>query len=240
MSSGKTILVSMVTAALTTSVLFFGLKRLTDGGPLLTGTLQVPSVKGLRPDQARMILGPMGLQLIISDQQEDQKVKKGHIIRQTPMEGSRVKGGSDIHVIISLGVEGHLVPSLAERPLTEAMAAISEAGLRVGAITRQPDDEVKAEYVISSIPAAGKRITPNTSVNLVVSSGPEEITVPKILWKSLARATQEIEKAGFTVGKVTYTYDEDHRGGIVLRQLPAAETKAKKGTAILLVVNETD
>ncbi len=110
----------------------------------------------------------------------------------------------------------------------------------MGVITKQAHATIEANQVISSIPPAGDQADPGTSVNLMVSTGPEQQKVPKVVGRGLTHAKKELERAGFSAGKVTYRLDEDRRGGIVLRQTPAADSMAAKGAAVDLVINETD
>ncbi len=64
--------------------------------------------------------------------------------------------------------------------LEEAVArdTIENDGLTIGTVTTQTSEDVAAGNVISQDPAAGTNVAPATSVDLVVSSGPEETQVP--------------------------------------------------------------
>ncbi len=233
-------MVSIVTAALTSAVMFLVLPHLQRGGAFGSNNVQVPSVRGLRPEQARMMLGPSGLSLVISEERDDDRVEAGHIIQQNPMEGSWVKRGVEIQVVLSQGKTKIEVPAVSGDSLTEAMNKVSAAGLRVGAVTRQPNDMVEPDQVVTTIPPGGENVAAKTPVNLVVSSGKTEAEVPKVVGKGLRAAKEELAAAGFEVGKVRYSYDEDRSGGVVLRQDPVAAASAPKGSTVSLVVNQMD
>jgi beta-lactam-binding protein with PASTA domain len=62
--------------------------------------------------------------------------------------------------------------------------------------------------------------------------------VPKVTGMSMRKAKESLEAAGFQVGNTRYTYDEDRGPYVVLRQEPAAASKAAPGAKVDLVVNE--
>jgi serine/threonine-protein kinase len=240
MQTTKTILVSMFTAAITSVAVVFGLQHLQGEGLQKTDNVQIPSVTGLAPEQAKLVLEHKGLFLLISERREHEKVPEGHIIEQNPLEGSWVRKGGEVRVVLSNGRQKLQVPALANLSLTDAMQKLSATGLRVGAVSRQVSDTVPIDHVITTVPVTGENVNRSTPVNLVVSDGPDEATVPRVVGKGLSRAKQVLEEAGFQVGRVTYGYDEDRRGGVVIGQRPNADTAATVGSVVDLVVNESD
>ena len=97
-----------------------------------------------------------------------------------------------------------------------------------------------AGQVVGTQPAAGTEAAPKTKVELLVSSGPAELEVPKVTGLNVKKAKEALEKAGFQVGTTTYSYDEERAGYVVLRQDPAAGQKAAPAAKINLVINEGD
>lgn len=239
MQTGKVILVSMITSAITSAALLAGFM----GFPYFMSNLrnkdniQVPSVLGLQPEQARMILGPAGLSLVISEQRNDEKVEAGNIAQQSPMQGSWVKKGTAVRVVISTGQNALQVPGLTSLPLEEAMQKLANSSLKVGTVTRQKSDSIEKDHVIASAPVAGETVEPDAIVNLIVSDGKQN-KVPNVIGRGLGTAKQMLKEAGFEVGHVAYSYDDDRRAGVVLRQDPEADALADDGSEVKLVVNE--
>lgn len=64
------------------------------------------------------------------------------------------------------------VPNVTGQAQAAAEAAITGAGLTVGAVTQQCSDTVPAGAVVSQDPAAGTEVAPGSAVALVVSTGP--------------------------------------------------------------------
>jgi len=132
------------------------------------------------------------------------------------------------------------VPVVVGLGLDEAVRALTNAGLKQGTITRQASDSVLPDHVITSMPISGETVAREGAVDMVVSSGKELSTAPDLLGKNVKTAKEEIAKAGLTLGKVTYAYDDNRRGGVILKQTPAPRDTAEKGASIDIVVNEGD
>lgn len=243
MKTATTVLVSVITSAITSALVVFGLQAMQGGGVGALGgnsSVQMPSVVNLEPEQARVLLENAGLFMVISDSREDPKIEAGRIIQQNPLPGSRIKKGTAVSVVLSTGRGSLQVPGLTGLSLNDAMQKLTGQGLRVGAINRKNSDSVPLDAVITSIPVTGSSVTPGTPVNLVVSDGKAEVTVPNVMGKGHKRAVQEIEEAGLKVGRVSYRYDEDRRGGVIIGQNPSGDSSAAPGDSVNLVVNETD
>lgn len=241
MSTGKVILVTIIVSIITSAATYFGLQAFTSG-ELLAGQSKVlvPPLRNLRPDQARKMLEPKGLLLVVTERKEDPRVEEGLIASQTPLEGSEVLKGAEVKVAVSTGMAQLEVPALSGQPLTAALQAITSAGLKAGTTTRQAHDSIARDQVIASAPAAGQKVPKGTVVNLVVSEGPQAAEVPKVTFRGLTAARKALTDAGFNVGKVSYISDEDRAAGVVLSQTPAAGASAPKGSAVDLVVNSAD
>ncbi len=249
MQTGRVILTSALTALLVSAGTFFALRALSQdrqAGELV----EVPPLTGLRPDQARTLLDPRGLSLSVSEGRADPKVEAGQILQQSPLEGSRVKRGSEVRAVLSTGLAKVEVPTLARMPLSGALQVLSSAGLRAGEIKRQAGD-APADQVLASSPPAGEKVARGSAVDLTVAGTPgaggagtsasgDQVKVPSLTGKTPAQATAILGAAGLKLGKTSFGADEDRRGGVILRQTPAAEASAPRGSAVNVVVNESE
>ena len=73
------------------------------------------------------------------------------------------------------------VPDVVSLTQADAEAAISAAGLTVGTITPTNHPTVAAGTVISHTPGAGASVAAGSAVDLVVSTGPGQVTVPNVV-----------------------------------------------------------
>ncbi len=101
----------------------------------------------------------------------------------------------------------------------------------------QSSSTVAAGDVISQSPATGASVTSGSAVNLVVSSGPAQISVPNVVGLTQAAATTAITAAGLTVGTVTMQSSSSVAAGDVISQSPAAGASVASGSAVNLVVS---
>jgi len=243
MSRGGIFALALLTSLVTSAAVSYGVVRFfapPTVAPASSGPTDVPTIVGLKPEQARQLLGVHGLLLMLSEERDDAKIEAGAICEQRPLPGSRVPRGTQVQAIVSSGQSRRVqVPPLAGGTAEAAAAQLHAAGLAIGVTTEQPSDLAKG-LVISSRPASGTEVAPGTKVDLLVSHGPEEVEVPDVVRKGLSRARKMLKEAGLDLGRTTYDYDEDYGGGIVLNQRPEAGERVPKGTKIHLEVNESD
>ncbi|MEN3342835.1 MAG: eukaryotic-like serine/threonine-protein kinase [Actinomycetota bacterium] len=88
--------------------------------------------------------------------------------------------------------------------------------------------------VLGQAPRTGARVPQGTPVKLLVSNGPLGASVPKVVGLSAALAVERLRAAhlGASLNQVPST----QAPGTVLAQRPAAGTRAKAGTAVVLSV----
>jgi eukaryotic-like serine/threonine-protein kinase len=117
-------------------------------------------------------------------------------------------------------------------------AATLEGQKLVAERVDKADANVPAGTIISTEPAAGLRVAPQTSIIVTVSSGPPQVAIPQVVGLSKAKATAAIEEAGFVVGTITSEHSASVSGGKVMASTPDGDSTAVVGTAIDLVVSD--
>jgi serine/threonine-protein kinase len=245
MKTGKLILICILTSGITSAATTLLMRKLQQRGFFeQEAKVSAPMLVGLTEEQARLVLGPMKLLLVVSERREDVSMARGKISSQAPSAGSEMSPGETVRVVVSSGQGRVKVPAMTGLALASAVEVLTSAGLKPGTVTRKPSSTVARDQVLSSFPAAGTMVSSGATVSLVVSLGPQQVQVqvqvPKLVGKRLYRARRLLAKQGLKLGRVRYTYDEDKAGGVVLSQSPAGESPAKKGATVDLVVNESD
>lgn len=202
----------------------------------LGGDRAVPDLVGSTQEQARLIAQSRNLLLVVGGEEESESVAPGMVARQTPMSGSVVRDKSTVTVFISRGSSRVTVPELRDMTLSEAAARLTEIGLSIGEVTSEESQEIGKDRIISTTPAAGAGSVRGEKIAVVLSRGAETVEVPRVTGRALAAARQLIADHGFAVGNVRYEVSTEINVGIVMRQTPAAGTKAARGSVIDLVV----
>ena len=130
-----------------------------------------------------------------------------------------------------------LVPNVVGAGQANAEAALLAASLAVGTITDVFSGSVPVGEVISQDPTAGARVPVNTAVDLVVSLGPEPVTVPDVVGLFQGDAEAALLDVELTVGTITQVSSPTVPFGEVISQTPAAGTSALTGSAVDLEVS---
>jgi beta-lactam-binding protein with PASTA domain len=142
--------------------------------------------------------------------------------------------------ILASGSPLATVPNVVGMTQTAAAMNIANAGLTLGTVTNQPSATVPAGSVISQSPAAGATASPQSAVNLTVSSGPPpptSVQVPSVVGLTQAAATTVITSANLTVGTIGSSASPSVPAGSVISQNPAPGTAVAPGSAVNLVVS---
>ncbi len=127
---------------------------------------------------------------------------------------------------------GDPVPDVKGKTLEEATSIIEKAGFAVGTTNSVHDDSVAAGSVVSQDPTAGTKKPAGTKINLNISQGTEQVTVPDITGKTPDEAQQLADKAGLTLKAGTPVYDDKVEKGKISTQDLKAGDKAAKGSVI--------
>jgi beta-lactam-binding protein with PASTA domain len=154
-------------------------------------------------------------------------VPAGDVISQMPDAGTSVPLGSTVHLVISSGVCTSEIPV----PAATGCADLEAAGL-VCSISHSCSDTVPAGVVISQNPVAGTMVTPGTTVDLLISTGPctVEIVVPN------ATSCEDVEAAGFVCARERQCNDTVPLDAVI-DQSPAPYTMAMPGSTVTLTLS---
>ena len=162
----------------------------------------------------------------------------GDILAQDPAPGSQLARGGVLNLTVSLGPPPVTVPvGLANQTLAVATAELTAAGLTVGNVTRQFDERVAAESVISVAPGVGAQAPKGSGVPLVVSDGPQPRVVPAgLVGLTQDQATAKLRELGLQVA-ATPTPSETVPAGQVMDLTPAAGVQVARDSTVTLIVS---
>ena len=130
------------------------------------------------------------------------------------------------------------VPDVSNQTSETAAAILDENGLTVGDIVEETSNEVTAGLVIRTDPAAGTDLDQGSPVDLVISSGPEDVTVPPVTGLDEATATTELQNAGLGAVVAPTTVDDPALVGVVIDQNPTAGETVDLGSSVTITVGQ--
>jgi serine/threonine-protein kinase len=164
-------------------------------------------------------------------------VETGIVIRTNPPGGTETEVDSIIDVFISTGSEEFSVPPVIGQNIDDAERLIKAAGLAVGQVVTRPDAGFEVDVVIEQSPAAGVEVGAGTPINLVVSSGPEVITLPDLAGMSQLDAIAQLTELGLKFS-VNEEFSDEVAFGDVITTDPEAGDEVLSGDTILLIVSK--
>jgi serine/threonine-protein kinase len=128
------------------------------------------------------------------------------------------------------------VPNLDGLTIEQAASTLADAKLQLGAQTPELSDRPDGT-VIAQQPAAGEQLEQNQSVNVTVSSGKEQATVPQLIALTSPEAARiALSDAGLKLGIVSQKAS-DQPSGYVLEQSPSEGTQVDAGTMVNITVS---
>lgn len=163
---------------------------------------------------------------------------EGRICLQDPEPGVETPKEGTITVHLSKGSKEGLVPNVVGMKEEDVAAFLESHGYVLGNVKTETSPEDKGT-VLEQTPVAGSTLDKESKVDIVVSDGKgtEKAIVPSVTRMSLEDAKKAIQSAGFTVGNISYDWDESIGKGYVIYQQYQANSQLDKGTAIDLQVS---
>ncbi|MDY3774744.1 MAG: Stk1 family PASTA domain-containing Ser/Thr kinase [Eubacterium sp.] len=100
-------------------------------------------------------------------------------------------------------------------------------------VTEESSDEVEKGYIIRTSPAAGSTVQKGGKVELIVSSGVEQVSIPDTTGDTITDAYQALNDKGFKVKQGEDVYSTQQIGKVAYTK-PAAGKKVDKGSTITI------
>ena len=214
------------------------LTQVFDGLPVDGGAptlLEVPDLTGSEQAEALADLQNLGFKVGIENS-ADASVPAGSVIRTQPPSNTIVNPDSLVTIIVSVGPEAFPIPYILDIELERAIYIVEESGFTLGQVLEVNDENIPRGFVISQNPVAGTKMSPGTTVDLVVSKGPSLIEISDLSRKSPEDAIQILETLGFEY-ELIEEYSEDVEIGLVSGTIPEAGEIVTPDELIQVVVS---
>jgi serine/threonine-protein kinase len=165
-----------------------------------TEMVAVVDVVGMSASGARQVLTQSGLRYREAGSSSSEKVSAGRVLSQDPAAGLDAATGTVVKVVLSSGPSHIIVPNVTQMSLPQARRNIEDVGLMGGVAQEAHDEAVPAGYVAGTLPAAGAEVVRGTTVDLIVSLGPEPLaaTAPSTTAPPAAGSARE-ERLSYVV-----------------------------------------
>lgn len=168
----------------------------------------LPDVVGLDGQGAADRLAESGLVAVVVEEFSED-VEKGVVVRWAVSEqpnltvGDEVVKGTSVDVFVSKGPEPRTLPDLKGQLLADAERALGDLRLVVRRDADQFFPDVPLGAVGSQTPPAGTQVERDSEVVVVVSKGPDLVTIPNVRRLNFEQVKKVLTDAGFVIGNVT-------------------------------------
>ncbi|MDI6873127.1 PASTA domain-containing protein [Candidatus Solincola sp.] len=129
-----------------------------------------------------------------------------------------------------------VVPVLGGLSVEEARTVLDGEELDIGTLSEEYSDTVPPGLIIRTLLPEGERVERGTTVDLVISRGPELVTLPDLRGKPEGEALSVLQGLGLGVN-LQRAYNESVSAGLICASDPAPGTSLKKGSAVTLIVS---
>jgi len=209
-------------------------EQVTTTDPVAEETVVVDSYIGRERDQAISFIVQLGLEYEV-EFEPNSEVESGRVFRQNPQAGRKVAPGSLVTLTVS-EAEGRVkVPAVVTLPREEAVRQLARLGFQAQ-ITEIDSEDFPAGEVISQNPFTGELAERGSPVQLEVSLGPPERTIPDLAGSTLSEALAEVFDLDFRYVE-TMEADPEVEEGLVLRTEPPAGELLRGGETLTIVLS---
>ena len=147
--------------------------------------------------------------------------------------GSSNKANTETSETQTDGIE---VPDLKGLTFDEAKEQLNAKGLGIKNAGTVASDQYDEGQIVSQTPDALTKAEANTTVEVTLSSGKGEVSVPSVTGMDETTAYNTLTNSGFTPVK-DYAYSADVAQGNVIEQSPNAGSLAKAGDNVKIVIS---
>jgi beta-lactam-binding protein with PASTA domain/tRNA A-37 threonylcarbamoyl transferase component Bud32 len=194
------------------------------------GEVRVPDVRGETLDDAQSRLADAGFEYRVIQETSD-SVDAGKATRTDPAAGSLAQRGSEVKLYVSAGKEQVVIPDVSGQDAVDAANALGAKSLSVERVA-QPSDTVEEGKVIGTNPAAGQSVPKGSKIQLIVSSGKDQVTVPNLYGRTQSEAMADLQNLGLTGTARSVFNCEPGSSGKVIAQSPSAGSRVDKGSNV--------
>lgn len=129
------------------------------------------------------------------------------------------------------------VPGLLGRDEEEAQKIVEDLGLTFKVANREYNNEYEEGKVIDQSVEEGTKLKENYPVEVIISKGEKEITVPNLIGRYAIEAGIILSDAGLKEGEPSEANSDTVPAGQIIDQFPAADTPANENDAVDYVVS---
>ena len=139
---------------------------------------------------------------------------------------------------ITLSGEMVTIPDLIGKTFEEVKEDLSKKKISVVQSGYQLHQRIERGKIIYQDPAEGSKLKLNGVVKVILSSGRERVTVPRLVGKMEQTVTPFLRESGLRKGKISHIYTPKQSAGRIVAQFPPPETEVGRESRVSLLVSQ--
>ena len=192
----------------------------------------VPPVVGQTLEQARVRVDRAGLEVEVKRRTD--QAPRDFVFEQSPNPGQEVDKGSVVTLFVSNGPSTVRVPDVVGQQEADARRRLGRADLRPD-VEREASTKVAEGIVIRTDPGPGRPAERDSAVTLVVSSGPDQVTVPSVIGETQEDAVARLREEGLS--PIVRERASSEPVDTVIEQTPAGGQEVEEGSSVTVFVS---
>jgi beta-lactam-binding protein with PASTA domain/tRNA A-37 threonylcarbamoyl transferase component Bud32 len=200
--------------------------------------IQIPDVAGASVADATRILQEHGLKRGTLIRTANTTVPVNSVIRTNPVAGQLVGKNFAVGLIVSSGPPPVLVTNVLGEDATTAAIQLTQKGFVVKT-ENLPSDSVPVGSVISTTPGPNTLAPQGSPVTIVISTGPQLITVKDVRGETQAQAQADLNSQGFHTFLTFLPVSDPAKVGTVISQDPKGGAQRTKGSTVVLTIGQS-
>ena len=201
---------------------------------------QVPSVLTQTENQALQTLQSAGF-LVSIERVTSAVAPDGEVVGQDPPGSSLLARGETVTIQVSAGTEEIPLPDVRGQELDAARTFLESEGFTVEAeFDFAFDEEVPQNSVVETVPPAGTNLPPGSSVQLILSDGPEALFLPSWIGIDRGVAIIEMEELGLNPVEFGQVVSDPNLVNRVVDTIPGPNTLVEPGLQIQVIIGLPD
>lgn len=175
----------------------------------------VPNLHGKSLKAAQSLLATRQLHGAVEGHFPSGSVPKGHILKENPAAGTRVKSGQSIALILSSGPTPVKVPSLSREEVSMAIPLLNTLGLKHKIHTI--NSSLPSGEIIRQSPKGQQMVGEGSTVALWVSNGANQSKglMPNLIGATVSQAASELLPDNVTMGTPSTLYSTQPSNTII-------------------------
>lgn len=218
------------------------LALLVGGGILFVNSLftvkevEVPNLVSMSESEARDKLADSSLILEVTERVFNKDIPEGSIISQNPKPNEKNKITNPVKVVVSKGPRKVVVPNLVGESYDKVKIILEREGLVEGKFDQEYSDYPNG-YVTRQSITAGISVDEGTTIDYVISIGPEKFLMPNYIGAGIEDVKTDLIVKDLILGNITYESNSEYPIDTVLNQSIKPGTEVSRKGVVDFVVN---